>query len=73
MNRWLFTILAKAIQMASPQIVGDIRRLVAEMAVRAEKTENPWDDIIVGMIQMIVGKPGEKIRAGVENNDNDYR
>lgn len=59
MNRWLFTILSKAISLASPSIIENLRQLVEEMMVKAEGTPNPWDDIIVGMIQMLVGKPGE--------------
>jgi hypothetical protein len=62
MEKWIFTILRHALQMASPKIIEDLRRLVADMMDRAEKTPNPWDDIIIGMIQMIVGKPGEMQR-----------
>lgn len=59
MNKWIFTILAKAVAMASPGIIEDLRRMVDEMMKKAIQTPNPWDDIIVGLLQMIIGKPGD--------------
>ena len=58
--KWLFSILGVALKSASPVLVRNLREMVAEMVARAEATPNPWDDIIVGLLQMIVGKPGEK-------------
>ena len=58
MNTWLFTILRKALDMASPAIVENLRQLVAEMVAKAEETPNPWDDVFCGLLQLIVGKPG---------------
>ena len=68
MNRWLFMILSKVIMMASPQILEDLRKRIQEMVERAAVTENPWDDIFVGMIQMMVGKPGDDTK-----DRNDFR
>lgn len=58
MNKWLFTILTNAISMASPQIVEGIRTAIQAMVDHAKTTPNPWDDILAGLFQMIVGKPG---------------
>ena len=67
MQKWLFVILSRAVAMASPQIIGDIRRLVAEMVARAEATPNPWDDIICGLLQTIVGKPGDSVHENADD------
>jgi hypothetical protein len=68
MNKWLFTILTQVLTMASPQILEDLRVMIQGMVEKAEATINPWDNIFVGMLQMIVGKPGSKI-----SDLNDYR
>jgi len=60
MNKWLFTILRTALDLASPEIIKGIKEGVDAMVTRAKSTPNPWDDVITGLLQMIVGKPGEK-------------
>ena len=57
--KWLFSILGVALKSASPVLVRNLREMVAEMVARAEATPNPWDDIIVGLLQMIVGRERE--------------
>lgn len=61
MNQWLFIILGKAIECASPAIVENLRQLVQEMVDKAAKTDSPWDDVLCGLVQMVVGKPGSKV------------
>lgn len=60
MNKWLFTLLSNVISMASPQIIDDLRKMIDEMMTKAKGTVNPWDDIFVGFLQMLIGKPGDK-------------
>lgn len=60
MNKWLLQVLAKILTMATPEIIEDIRVMIEGLAVRAAETANPWDDIFVGMLQMLIGKPGDK-------------
>lgn len=55
----LIKIVMKA---ASPEIVASMRSLVQEMKTRATQTENPWDDILAGLLEMSVGKPGDPIQ-----------
>lgn len=62
MNKFLLAIIARAVAAASPEILENLRQLVQEMVAKAETTENPWDDIICGMVQMLVGKPGDSMR-----------
>lgn len=59
MHKWIFLIIANALKHASPAIIEDLRRMVQDMMDRAEKTDNPYDDMFVGMLQLIIGKPGE--------------
>ncbi len=63
MNKWLFTILRNALTMATPQILEDLRKTVQDMMDRAKETVNPWDDIFIGLLQLIIGKPNQKIEA----------
>lgn len=58
MNKWLFTILVNALNMASPQIVEGIRTAIQAMVDHAKTTPNPWDDVLANLFQTIVGKPG---------------
>jgi hypothetical protein len=59
-SKLLFTVLTKALAMASPEICEGIRQFVQEMVERAEKTPNPWDDVFCDLLQGVVGKPGAK-------------
>ncbi len=68
MNKWLLTVLTKIIAMASPEILEGVRKLVQEMVDRAAATPNPWDDIFIGLLQMLIGKPGDS-----KEQMNDYR
>lgn len=61
-------MLTRIIAMATPEILEDVRKHVQEMMVKAKETVNPWDDIFVGLLQMLVGKPG-----ATKDQLNDYR
>ena len=58
MNKFLLMIISQALGAASPAIVASIRQMVQDMVERAAETENPWDDLICGLLQTLVGKPG---------------
>lgn len=58
MNKWILTILHKAMAMATPAILEGFRTSVQEMVDHAKTTVNPWDDILAWLFQLIVGKPG---------------
>ena len=57
MEKWLVTILQQAKKMASPAVLENIRKAVQQMVDHAATTDNPWDDILAWILQMIVGKP----------------
>lgn len=60
-SKLLFTVITKALSLASPEIAEGIRQFVQEMVDRAAKTPNPWDDVFCDLLQGIVGKPGARI------------
>ena len=59
MQKWFLTVLMHVISVASPEILKSVRVKIAELADEAKKTENPWDDVLAGIMQMLVGKPPE--------------
>jgi len=68
MNKWILTVLTRIIAMSSPEILEDVRKMVQVMVNKAATTPNPWDDIFVGLLEMLVGKPG-----ATKDQLNDYR
>lgn len=68
MNKWILTVLTRIIAMASPEILEGVREMVQTMIAKAAATPNPWDDILVGLLEMLVGKPG-----ATKDQLNDYR
>lgn len=68
MNKWILTVLTRIIAMSSPEILEAVREAVQTMVAKAAATPNPWDDIFVGLLEMLVGKPGAK-----PDQLNDYR
>jgi len=63
MNKWIFLILGKALEAASPSIVENLREAIQGMVTTAATTPNPWDDVFCGLLQLIVGKPGSSTKA----------
>jgi len=62
MDKWKLRIINLVAAAASPAIVEGLRVAVQEWVVKAETTPNPWDDILVGIIQMLIGKPGDPLK-----------
>lgn len=60
-QKQMYEMLGFMLASATPAIVERIREAVAKMAVDAEQTENPWDDMLALMLRMIIGSPGEPI------------
>jgi len=59
MENWVIGIFRTIMKAASPEIIENIRGMVQELVTRAAATPNPWDDIFAGLLQTLVGKPGE--------------
>jgi len=52
----IITIAIQVMEKMSPEIRQAIQGLIADLKVRAEKTVNPWDDILVILLAGIFGK-----------------
>ena len=64
-QKMLFKMLLMAMAAATPEIVEGIREGVQKMVERAAETPNPFDDVLVGLLQSIVGAPKEPIAEEV--------
>jgi len=51
------TILKLILASATPDIIEQLRKVVAEFKASADKTPNPYDDMLADFLQAIVGKP----------------
>jgi len=54
-------IVKTIMKAATPEIIENLRLMVQEIVDRAKATPNPWDDIFAGIVQSVIGKPGDKI------------
>jgi hypothetical protein len=57
MSKWLIPLIQQFIVMMSPHLIAEIQKSVNEWVQKAKETENPWDDILPGLLQAIIGKP----------------
>jgi hypothetical protein len=57
MEKWILTIITHVLEVASPELLQDIRISVDRLVTQAKGTDNPWDDVLAGFLQMLVGKP----------------
>lgn len=60
MDKWLYKMVKAALGVASPDLVATLREAVQNLSEKAKRTANPWDDALMGFLQMIVGKPTTK-------------
>lgn len=54
MDKWLVTLLKQIITQLSPQIRGSIEKFVKDLEAEVKKTPNPWDDILVGLLKLVL-------------------
>jgi len=57
MNKWLLRIIELVLAQASPEIRKMVCNALDAAAVKAAETNNPWDDVLIGLIQTIVNCP----------------
>jgi hypothetical protein len=51
---WLAKLLGSIMTMVSPEIKASLHAWVETQKVAAAKTENPWDDILFGFLDMML-------------------
>ena len=54
MNVWVLEMIRYVVGGASPAIRESIKAWVLELEVRAKETPNPMDDILVGLIKIVL-------------------
>ena len=57
MNKWLWELLRLILTVASPQIRESFCKLLNTLEEQAKETDNPWDDVLVGVLKTIMGCP----------------
>jgi len=57
MNQWLVPIIQQFVIMMSPDLIKNLQIGIDDMCKKAATTKNPWDNILTGFLQAIVGKP----------------
>lgn len=57
---FIFGLLLQSILKATPDMIRGIRTMLAEWKVKAEATDNPWDDIFVNLLIALTGGPLEE-------------
>lgn len=57
MDKWLLRIIKLVLVQASPQIREIVCSTLKQAAEKAAKTDNPWDDVLIGLLQTIIDCP----------------
>jgi len=54
MNEWLLRIMVLVVGSASPDLRKMIKEWVTELEIKAKDTPNPFDDVLVGLIKVVL-------------------
>lgn len=54
MQDWVLRMIVLVVGAASPEISTSIREWVLELETRAKETPNPMDDILVGLLKVVL-------------------
>jgi hypothetical protein len=54
MDKWLAVLLKQIVTQVSPQIRAAMEEFIAKLDKDAKATANPWDDILVGLIKLVL-------------------
>lgn len=55
MDKWLAVLLKQIVTQVSPQLRKAMEDFVVKLEEDAKKTvDNPWDDILVGLIKLVL-------------------
>lgn len=56
MEKLLFSVLTSLIPVISPEIKKALDQFVDDLAKKAAETPNPFDDILVAFVKVLIGK-----------------
>lgn len=54
MDKWIATLLKQILTQMSPNIRTALVEFVNKLEVDAKETKNPWDDIGVGLLKLVL-------------------
>lgn len=54
MNEWIFRLITLILTVLSPELRVGLVEWLDDLEVRAKKTDNPWDDMLVGVLKSIL-------------------
>jgi len=54
MDTWIAKLLQQIVTQISPQIRTALVEFVGKLDEQAQKTPNPWDDVIVGLLKLVL-------------------
>jgi len=54
MNNWMVKLLQQIITQMSPAIREALVEFVNTLDTQAQKTPNPWDDVAVGLLKLVL-------------------
>ena len=54
MNEWILRLITLIVSVMSPALRKDLETLLDTLENNAKKTENPWDDILVGLLKTVL-------------------
>lgn len=54
MNEWILRLISLIVGSASPELRKLIKEWVLELEKRAKETPNPFDDVLVGLIKIVL-------------------
>ena len=54
MNEWILRLITLIVGSASPELRKLIKEWVTELELRAKETPNPFDDVLVGLIKIVL-------------------
>lgn len=57
MNQWLLRLITMVVTVMSPELRKVLEDWISTLEAQAKNTDNPWDDILVGMLKtLLLGK-----------------
>lgn len=54
MNEWILRLITLIVGAASPELRQLVKEWVIELDKRAKETPNPFDDVLVGLIKIVL-------------------
>ena len=54
MNKWMATLLRQIVTQMSPAIRTALVEFVTRLDEAAQRTDNPWDDVAVGLLKLVL-------------------